>query len=188
MTINGAACGLSYVSRHRIDFVVPPGTPSAATGTTYPLVINNNGVVMRTTVVIVPARPDIFNVANITAPGGRARVFNVTNRVHTPEPFTVTTRRIRPFGRTATVLRVYLTGVATSLTSNTTIRIGTQATTGIVVTRDAQLFDTGIYYIDFTIPPDMEGVGDQPIIVTVTIDGVAFSSRFDDTASFVRIL
>ena len=143
---------------------------------------------MRTTVVIVPARPDIFNIANITGPGGRARVFNVTNRIFTPEPFTVTTRRIRPFGRTATKLRIYLTGVATSLTSNTTIRIGTRPTTGVVVTGNAQLYDTGIYYIDFVLPSDMDGYGDQPIIVTVTIDGVTFSSRFDDTASFIRIL
>lgn len=143
---------------------------------------------MRTTVTIVPARPDIFNIANIPAPGGRARVFNVTNRIHTGEPFNVTTRRIRPFGRTPTVLRVYLTGVATSIRSNTTIRIGTRTTTGTVVTGDATLFDTGIYYIDFTLPPDMEGVGDQPIIVTVTIEGVTFSSRFDDTASFINIL
>ena len=143
---------------------------------------------MRTTVVIVPARPDIFNIANITGPGGRARVFNVTNRIFTPEPFTVTTRRIRPFGRTATKLRIYLTGVATSLTSNTTIRIGTRPTTGVVVTGNAQLYDTGIYHIDFVLPSDMDGYGDQPIIVTVTIDGVTFSSRFDDTASFIRIL
>ena len=188
MTINGAACGLSYVSRHRIDFVVPPGLPSAVAGTSYPLVIINNGVVLRTTAIIVPARPDIFNIANIPAPGGRARVFNVTNRVVTGEPFLVTTRRIRPFGRTPTKLRVYLTGVATSLSSNTRIRIGTRATTGTVLTSNATLFDTGIYYIDFTLPPDLEGSGNQPIIVTVTIDGVSFSSRFDDTASFVRIL
>lgn len=143
---------------------------------------------MRSTVVIVPARPDIFNIANITAPGGRARVFNVTNRIHTPEPFTVTTRRIRPFGRTPTILRVYLTGVATSLTSNTTIRIGTRVTTGTVLVNNAQLYDTGIYYIDFKLPPDMDGYGNQPIIVTVTIDGVTFSSRFDDTASLINIL
>ena len=37
MTINGAACGLKSVSRHRIEFVVPPGLASSSAGTNYSL-------------------------------------------------------------------------------------------------------------------------------------------------------
>ena len=188
LTINGAACGLSYVSRHRIDFVVPQGLASAAAGTEYPLVIFNNGTTLKTKLVIVPARPDIIRVDGITAPGGRARVLNVTNRIHTPEPFTVTTRRIRPFGRTQTKLRVFLTGVSTALSSNTQIRIGTRSITGTQVLTNAVLFDTGIYYIDFLIPPDIANSGDAGVVVTVVIDGVPFSSRLDDTTSQIFIL
>ncbi len=188
MTINGAACGLSYVSRHRIDFVVPPGLGSAAAGTEYPLAIISNGTVYKTKVMIVPARPDVLRVDGIVAQGGRARVLNVTNRVHTPEPFTVTTRRIRPFGRTQSRLRVYLTGVSAATVSNTQVRIGTRSLTGVTVASDAVLFDTGIYYIDFLLPPDIANSGDSAVVVTVIIDGVPFSSRFDDTASQIFIL
>lgn len=188
MTINGAACGLRYVSRHRIDFLVPPGLGAAVAGTEYPLVIINNGTVYKTKVVIVPARPDILRVDGITAPGGRARVLNVTNRVFTAEPFTVTTRRIRPFGRTQTKLRVFLTGAASARTSNTQIRIGIRSFTGTQVVSNAVRFDTGIYYIDFLLPPDLAGSGDAPVIVTVVFDGVSYSSRLDDTASQVFIL
>ncbi len=188
MTINGAACGLTYVSRHRIDFVVPPGLASSTSGTIYPLVITNNGVTLRSTITIVPARPDIFNILMDPAPGGRAKVFNVTNRVFTAEPFTVTTKRIRPFGRTATILRVYATGVSTAIPSNASIRISTSVTTGITIRSAATLIEPGVYTIDFALPPDLEGVGDQPIILTVTLDGIAFTSRLDDTASRLRIL
>lgn len=188
MTINGAACGLRRVSRTRIDFLVPEGLASAAAGTRYDMIINNNGTVMTTGVTIVPARPDIFNMQMLPVPGGRTRAFNVTNTAATGEPFTVTTRRIRPFGRTATVLRIYMTGIMTSLPANTRIRIGTTSAIGTTVVSESKKYDTGIWYIDCTLPPDLAGAGDVPVIVTITIDGVSFSSRFDDTASRIFIV
>ena len=119
-----AACGLKSVSHHQIEFVVPPALSVASTGTTYPLVLLNNGTVMTTTVTLVPARPDIYNVEGLIGPGGRTKIFNVTNRVHTTEPFTATTISVRPFGLVPSVLRVYLTGAAAVNTTNTTVRIG----------------------------------------------------------------
>ena len=110
MTINGVACGLKMVSRRQIMFVVPPAL--AASDTPYEVVINNNGVIAKGTVVIVIARPDIFTFNEVPGPNGRARIFNATNRVLTREPFNVTTLRYRGGRRVPTVLRLYLTGVA----------------------------------------------------------------------------
>jgi len=188
MTINGAACGLKYVSRHRIDFVVPPGLSSSTTGTTYPLVITNNGTVFRSTVTIVPARPDIFRLDGAEAPGGRAKLFNVTNRVFRTEPFPVRTLRIRPRGFTATRLRLFATGVSTGTVGTIRIRIGTSTTTGVTVVGSAVLVEPGVYTIDFDLPPDLRGVGDQPVVLSIIIGGVTFSGRSDDTTSRVFIL
>ena len=188
MTINGAACGLKYVSRHRIDFVVPPGLPSSTTGTTYPLVIISNGTVFRSTVTIVPARPDIFRLDGAEAAGGRAKLFNVTNRVFRTEPFPVRTLRIRPRGFTATRLRLFATGVSTGTVGTIRIRIGTSTTTGVTVVGSAVLVEPGVYTIDFDLPPDLRGVGDQPVVLSITISGETFSGRSDDTTSRVFIL
>lgn len=188
LTINGAACGLRSVSRHKIEFVVPPGLSAASAGTTYPLVLNNNGTELKTTVTIVPARPDIFNVEGLIGPGGRTKIFNVTNRVYTTEPFTVTSIIIRPRGRVPTRLRVYLTGAQNARISNTNVRIGRFDTLFAPVVSDAVLVAPGVYTIDFTLPPGMDRGGDQPIILSVVIDGVVFSSRLDDTATMFRIL
>lgn len=188
MTINGAACGLKMVSQRQITFVVPPGLASTTAGTSYPVVINNNGTVIKGTVTIVPTRPDIFTNFPIPGPGGRARLFNVTNRVPTSEPFTVTTVRMRGGVRVPTVLRVFLTGVSGVPASLVTIRVGSQTINGTLVTSDAILREPGIYSVDFTLPPTLNGAGEVPIIFTVTISGVVFQSRLDDTAPFFRIL
>ena len=67
---------------------------------------------MRTNVTIVPARPDIFNTTGMVGPGGRAKLFNVTNSRHTTEPFTVRTILRKGNRLVPSVLRIYVTGVA----------------------------------------------------------------------------
>ncbi len=185
MTINGAACGLKSVSRHRIEFIVPPGLPAALNGTNYPLVINNNGIVMKSTVTLVPARPDIFNTAALLAPGGRAKLFNVTNSVHLTEPFTVRTIKRKGNDLVPSVLRIYVTGVANIGNGPITVRIRDSvinALTGPV------LVEPGVYTFDFALPPGLAHAGDVPVVVSVNGGTVSFSSRLDDTTSFVFIL
>jgi hypothetical protein len=188
MTINGYACGLKSVSQHRLVFVVPPALGAAVAGTTYPLVINNNGTVMRTTVTLVPSRPDIFNKELALGPDGRALLFNVTNTVHTTEPFTVRTIRRKGNRLVPSVLRLRATGIANVLAAAFTIRIGSETIPAVAITSDATIVEPGVYTVDFLLPPSLEGAGDQPIVLTVTIGGVSFSSRLDDTAARVRIL
>lgn len=185
MTINGAACGLKAVSRHRIEFVVPPGLTSALTGTMYPLVINNNGILMKSMITIVPARPDIFNRAGVIGPGGRAKIFNVTNTVHTTEPFVVRTIMRKGNKLVPSVLRIYVTGVANLGSGSITVRIRDSiinALTGPVIV------EPGVYTFDFALPPALAGAGDQPVVITVNGGTVSFSSRLDDTTSRVFIL
>ena len=185
MTINGAACGLKAVSRHKIEFVVPPGLAAALTGTMYPLVINNNGILMKTMVTIVPARPDIFNFEGLIGPGGRTKLFNVTNTVHTTEPFAVRTLKRKGGTLVPSILRIYVTGVANIPAASISVRIRDSIIaplSGPVIT------EPGIYTIDFALPPALDGAGDQPVVITVNGGTVSFSSRLDDTTSHVFIL
>ena len=140
---------------------------------------------MKSTETIVPARPDIFNFAMAVAPGGRAKLFNVTNRVHTTEPFNTNTILIRGGRLTRSVLRLYLTGIANTSSAVITVRIRdsifTPISGGIIV-------EPGVYTLDFLLPAALHGAGDQPIIVIVNADGTTFSSRLDDTAARLFIL
>ncbi|HEX6124656.1 MAG TPA: hypothetical protein VFZ23_04720, partial [Pyrinomonadaceae bacterium] len=188
MTINGVACGLKYVSRHEIIFVVPPFLSSATNGTPYPVVINNNGTVFKGSVTIVPARPDIFTFNPVPSPGGRAQAFNVTNRVHTTEPFTVTTVRVRGGTRVPTVLRLRVTGIANTVSTTISIRIGSVTIQGSPVLTGGVLVEPGVYTVDFRLPAALNMAGDQPIVVSVTAGGTTFSSRLDDTAPRIFIL
>ena len=192
MTINGVACGLKSVGQREIVFVTPPAIGSATAGTIYPIVINNNGTEIKGNVTIVPARPDIFSDRLVPGPGGRAQIENVTNRVHTTEPFTVTTIRIRggTFGnmRVPSIMRLRLTGVANTSSAVFSIRIGPSTITGTPVLSGGVLVDPGVYTVDFTLPASLDMAGDQPIIVSIIVDGVSFNSRLDDTAPLLRIL
>ena len=188
MTINGIACGLKFVSQREIVFVSPPALGSTTTGTVYPVVVNNNGTEITGNVTIVPARPDIFSNNEVPGPGGRARVENVTNRVHTTEPFTATTIRVRGGVRVPTVLRLRLTGVANTGAAVFLIRIGSVTIAGSQVLTGGVLVDPGEYTVDFTLPPGLDGARDQPIIVTIVVGGVSFDSRLDDTAPRLFIL
>jgi hypothetical protein len=187
VTINGAAAGIKSVSQNEILFVVPPALPTVAAGTAYPIVINNNGTVFRSTITVVPARPDIFTNLPTPGPGGRASVFNATNSVLTGEPITITTVKIKGGRRVATVFRVFLTGVGGVPSSAISIRVGTRDISGTAISAPV-LREPGIYSIDFTLPIELRGAGDVPIIVTVNAGGTIFQSRLEDTAPRFRIL
>jgi hypothetical protein len=189
ISINGAACGLKSISqvannRFEVVFVVPPALTADPAGTSYPMVVNNNGSIYRTSVTLVPAQPDIFTTTG-SGPGGRAKIFNVTNRVATTEPFTVFTVQIRGGLRVPSNMRLYMTGVQGMTAGTISIRIEGSTTTA---TGDATLVEPGVYTVDFAMPTDLVGAGDQPIVVTVSPGGVAFSSRLDDTAPRLSIL
>ena len=186
MAVNGVAVGLKSVSPNQIVFVTPPALGGVVAGTNYDVGININGELINTKITIVPARPDIFNHAGTPTPGGRAKLFNVTNRVRTTEPFTVTTVQIRGGTRVASKMRLYLTGVANVPASAITIRIG--SVTIVPTTGAVPAEEPGVYTIDFTMPASLNQAGDQPIVVTVTAGGTAFPSRLDDTAARVFIL
>lgn len=176
LAINGAAAPLYFVSPGQINFVVPVGL-AALTGTaTYPVVINNNGVVIRGTIQIIAAQPDIFTTTNDA--GGRAAVFSVTSAgAEMAEPFTV-----------PTTLRIVLTGVRAVPKAQITVRIGTTDLTGAAILTDALPRGTnqmpGFYQIDVAVPASLAGAGDVPVIVTVTNGG---SSRPADTAPRILI-
>lgn len=190
MTINGAAVGLKSVSQRQIVFVVPPGLISSTSGTSYPVVVNNNGVVFKGSVTIVPVRPDIFTFFPIPLANGRARVFNVTNTVPRTEPFNVTTLRFKGGRRVPTVLRLFLTGLNTTPPTNVsptiiTVRIGNTTINGTV---NLIQREPGVFSVDFPLPAELLGAGDVPITVSVLVNGVTFQSRLADTAPRFRIL
>jgi uncharacterized protein (TIGR03437 family) len=186
MAVNGVAVGLKSVSPNQIVFVTPPAIFGDVAGTNYDVGINVNGSLIETKITFVPARPDVFNLAGTPTPGGRARVYNVTNRVRTTEPFTVTTVQLRGGIRVASKMRVFLTGVAGVPASAITIRIGsiTIAATSAAVPAE----EPGVYSVDFTMPATLNRAGDQPLVITVTAGTTTFTSRLDDTASRVFIL
>ncbi len=190
MTINGAACGLKMVSRRQIIFTVPLGVfPLSGNEVSRPVVINNNGTVIRGNVTIVLARPDIFTSNAVPSPGGRARLQNVVNRVPTTEPFNVRTVRIRGGVRVPTVLRLYATGIfiPNAAAVSYTVRIGS-VTIQLPANTLAVQREPGVYTIDFTLPPELRGAGDQPVVLSVTVGGQTFTSRLDDTAPRTSIL
>ena len=189
LTINGAAAGLKSVSQNKITFVAPRGLfPPGANNILYPIVINNNGVVSKGMITIVNARPDIFTFSPVPAPNGRARIFNVTNSVFRTEPFAVTTVRRKGGRRVPTVLRVFLTGAEIVNSNDVMIRVGDQTISGTQIVTNSVTREPGVNTFDFTLPPSLNGAGDVPIIITITLNGVAYQSRLDDTAPRFRIL
>jgi len=186
MTIGGHTVGLKTVDSNFIEFVAPIALPSSLDGTNYPVVINNNGAVLKGWVTAVPSRPDVFS--SVVGPGGRAQVLNVVNRVHTPEPFDVTTVQVKGGDRVPTLLRLRLTGVQGTTSANFSIRIGSHTITGTPVKTGGILVEPGVYTVDFEVPAGLNHAGDQPIVVTVLAGTGSFSSRLDDTAPRLRFL
>jgi hypothetical protein len=140
---------------------------------------------MRTNVTIVPSRPDIYNKAGTIEPGGRAKIFNVTNSRHTTEPFTVRTIMRKGNRLVPSIMRLYVTGVANLPNSAISIRIRDQQ---VSARTNPVLVEPGVYTVDFVMPLALQGAGDQPIVVTVTLGSVTYSSRLDDTTSRLFIL
>lgn len=197
VSISNAAAGLYFVSPGQINFVVPPGLIPATTP--LPVVINNNGAVVRTSLQVNAAQPDIFTSSN--GPGGRAAVLNVTNPCVSPsgEPFAVTTTRPLGSGATGnctsaetetapTRLLILLTGIR-ALPSNATVtvRIGTTDITGSNIVLFGPSLTPGFEQILVDLPASLAGAGDVPLIVTVTSTAGTFTSRPADTAPRITI-
>lgn len=192
VTINGVACGIKSVGRNvgrfEIILVTPVFLGSTTDGTEYPIVIFNNGTIVRDTVTIVPTRPDLFSTLAYPAPGGRIVAQNVTNRVFTTEPFMVRTLKYRGGQRVPSVIRIKATGIANASSAVFTIRIGGVSITGGNVLTGSEIVEPGVYTVDFLLPDTLNHAGDQPVVLIITANGVTFSSRLDDTAPRVTIL
>lgn len=188
VSINGAAAGLYFVGStpNEIRFVVPIGLAPTTGTNTYPVVINNNGNLIRSTITIQAAQPDIFTSTNDA--GGRAQALNITNSLSagTPEPFTVTSPNSTG-QQVATVLRFIVTGVRNATASQTTVRIGTTDITGAAVLFVGPTDTPGFDQVDVQLPASLAGAGDVPVIISVTINGVTYTSRPADTAPHIQI-
>ena len=190
LSINNAAAGIYSIdsTRNEILFVTPAGLAPG----TYPIVVNDNGRISRSTIIVVAAQPDIFRRDNALIGAGRASVFNATTGVALQgEPFAVRSIRLRGgYNVVQTRLRVFLTGVQGVPASALTIRIGTTLTVPAAsILTGAVLTDRpGIYSIDFLLPPEARTLGDVPIVITVTAGTTTFTTRADDTAPRIRIL
>ncbi|HKR02984.1 MAG TPA: hypothetical protein VJT09_20060 [Pyrinomonadaceae bacterium] len=191
VSINNAAAGLYFVSPGQITFVVPPGL-TATTGTnTYPVVINNNGTTIRTTIQILPSLPDIFTVTNSFG-SNRASALNVTDPLSagSPEPFFVTTTYVGTSGPVteATKLRFFVTGVRrVTDKAQLTVRIGTTDLTGAAIIQVMPTDLPGTDIIDVTLPASLAGAGDVTVVITSVREGVATTSRPADSAPRIRI-
>ena len=191
VSVAGAAAGLFSVSPGEIQFVVPIGL-AATTGTnTYPVVINNNGAIIRSTIQVVAAQPDIFTTTG--GPAGRAVVFNVTRTgtmmAEPADGFDVTTEVPKSDGTTErrpTVLRIILTGVRNVMTSQVTVTIKDTALTGTAIMSVTPTDTPGMQQIDVQLPASLQGAGDVPIVVSVNSGGT-FTSRPAETAPRIRI-
>ena len=185
VSINGAAAGLYYVSPAQINFVVPAGLTASSSDQTYPVVINNNGAVIRSEIQIFSAQPDIFTSTN--GPDGRAAVFDVTNPFALQtEPFTVTSTDENGASQT-TRLRILITGVHNIATSQVVVRINETDISGDSILSIGPSETPGFYQIDFLLPESLAGAGDVPIIVTVTTDQTFSSRAADGGAPHIQI-
>jgi len=193
VTVSGAAAGLYFVSPGRINFVVPPGLGGSTTA--QPVVIFNNGALIRTSLVLNFSQPDIFTTSN--GPGGRAAAVNATNPcvMGTGEPFSIMTANVCSAtpATLPTKIAFMVTGVrGVSSPSQITVRIGT---TDIAGTADASTSPIavgptntpGFDQITVTLPASLAGAGDVPVIVTVTNSAGTFTSRPAETAPRITI-
>ncbi|HYG11911.1 MAG TPA: hypothetical protein VD835_18330, partial [Pyrinomonadaceae bacterium] len=190
LSINNAAAGLYFVSPTEIQFVVPPGLAALTGSATYPVVINVNegGTVrsVRSVVQVVAAQPDIFTRSDAPT---RASVFNVTNMTPMAEPaegFSVTTDRMGT--AVPTVLSIFMTGIRNLPVAVITVRIGDRSLTGVTeILSNTPTDMPGIDQLNIQLRPDLAGLGDQPLVVSVTVAGQTFTSRPADTAPRIRI-
>lgn len=143
---------------------------------------------MKSWVTLVPSRPDIFSKDGNVGPGGRAKAFNVTNSIFTIEPFAIKTVKRRGDLLVPSVIRLYMTGVEGMTTAVMTMRLREAAVVGSNIRANPVMVEPGIYVVDFDMPSQLLRAGDVPIVVTVTINGVNFESRLDDTSVKLALL
>jgi hypothetical protein len=109
--------------------------------------------------------------------------------VLTREPFPIRTFKLRGSRLVPTVLRVYVTGIDNSRGNlSFAITIGNREISGALVLTSSILAEPGVYTVDFTLPAELAGVGDQPIIFSAISGGVVYQSRLNDTAPRLFIL
>lgn len=191
LSINNFAAGLYFVSPTEIQFVVPPGLLVQTGTNTYPVVINvNEGGTVRTirsVLQVVGAQPDIFTRTDAPT---RAVVFNVTNGTPMIEPadgFPVTSNDMAGASK-PTILSIFLTGIRGVAPANITVMIGDRSLTGTTEILSNTATDMpGVNQLNVQLRPDLAGLGDQPLVVTATVNGVAFTSRPAATAPRIRI-
>ena len=203
VSVGGAATGLYFVAPNQINFVVPPALSASATA--QPVVIFNNGSLIRSSLLLNAAQPDIFTSTN--GPGGRAAVLNVTNPCVAPsgEPFKVTTtipKGSQSTGNCATTetetvptrLLIMLTGIrGVTATQNVSVTIGTTTIAGTADAVNGPIhfvgpsLTPGFDQIIVELPASLAGAGDVPVVVSVTAGGGTFTSRPADTAPHITI-
>jgi uncharacterized protein (TIGR03437 family) len=166
VAIRGAAAGMYSVSSTAIQFVVPIGL----TAGTYPLVINNNGTVIRGNITIVPAQPDIFTDPAVMGPGGRAMVCNATGEADpltlgsciVQSSYNVTTPNSSG-SPVPTVLRLSVTGMRAVVAGSASVIVGT---TSFVPNKITHSYQPGFDFVYFTLTSTMDR-GDLPVVVKV---------------------
>jgi hypothetical protein len=188
VSIDGVACGMKSVNGRKIEFVAPPALANSVEGTIYPIVIHNNGAVLKSFVTIVPTRPDVFTRDGQVGPGGRAKAFNATNTIFTSEPFAIKTVRRKGGLLVPSVIRLYLTGVEGVPAGLVSIRMRDASSTVVLVRTDAVLVEPGVYIVDFEIPSTLFRAGDVPVVFVVNVGTTTFASRLEDTAPRFSIL
>jgi len=119
LSVNGAAAGLYFVSGtdKQINFVMPIGLLNGVQTVAVNVLDSgaNTDTLHRGLVQIVTGQPDIFT--STMDAGGRARAFNITNNMMTPEPFDVTT------GGTATIIQLHVTGLRFAAPGEITVTV-----------------------------------------------------------------
>ena len=161
VSVRGAACGMYSVSPTAISFVVPPRLSPG----TYPLVINNNGTVIRGNITLVSAQPDIQTTSN--GPNGRAVICNITDPTVSgcvPEPFNVTTPPSPGGSPVPTILEVHATGVRGTSAGSISVVIGT---TSITATGNIVNDQPGFDNIVITLPSTVDRGDNLPVVVKV---------------------
>ncbi len=163
VSVNGAAAGLYFVGKSpaQINFVMPLGT----SGSSANVVINNNGIVVRGTITVTSAQPDIFSTTMDA--GGNAIVFDVTNPLNpinkTGQPISVMSTDSGG-NQVATVLQISLTGVRFVTAATVTVTIGTTDIVGATfVGSNPEM--PGFDMVNVTLPSTLAGAGDVPIFV-----------------------
>jgi len=131
----------------------------------YPLVINNNGTVIRGNITIVAAQPDIVTSSN--GPNGRAFICNITDPTVSGcvgEPFNVTTPPSPGGSPVPTILEVHATGVRGSSAGSISVVIGT---TTITATSNIVNDQPGFDNIVITLPSNVSTGPNLPVVVKV---------------------